>query len=209
MARKALVVVFVVQLVLLSAAGAVQAKGHGAKQGKVSTQARALVASQTSATAGAARCAGAGVVPSDAITRRVASDTVLCLVNVERAKHALRAVVASSLLTKAAAAHSADMVRRKYFSHVSPSGMDLRTRVARTGYLRGCRRNPSLGETLAWGSDVYSSPAELVKDLMASTQHRAIILDGRYRDIGVGLALGAPMDGRGSGTTLSLNFGRR
>jgi uncharacterized protein YkwD len=148
------------------------------------------------------------VIPSDAITRRAASDTVLCLINVERAKGGLRAVVASSLLTKAAAGHSNDMVRRKYFSHVSPNGMDMRTRVARTGYLRGCR-SPTLGETLAWGSAIYSTPAELVKELMASHEHRAIILDRRYRDIGVGLALGAPMDGMGSGSTLSLNFGRR
>lgn len=133
---------------------------------------------------------------------------MLCLIDVERAKHALRAVVASSLLTKAAAAHSADMVRRKYFSHVSPNGMGLRTRVARTGYLRASRR-PTLGETLAWGSAIYSTPTELVKELMASPEHRAIVLDGRFRDIGVGLALGAPMNGMGAGSTLSLSFGRR
>jgi uncharacterized protein YkwD len=102
------------------------------------------------------------------------------------------------------------MVRRKYFAHVTPNGLDQRSRVARTGYLRGCRRPAALGETIAWGSDVFGSPAELVKDLMASAPHRAILLDRRYRDIGVGLALGAPMDGIGqSGSTLSLNLGRR
>ncbi len=159
-------------------------------------------------TAAPAGCAGATVVPTDATMRQAAADAVLCLINVERAQRALAPVLASSLLTKAAASHSTDMVRRKYFGHVTPSGLDLRKRVARTGYLRGARR-PALGETIAWGSDYYASPVELVKDLMGSAAHRSIITDRRFRDIGVGLAIGAPLDGMGSGSTLSLNFGRR
>jgi uncharacterized protein YkwD len=162
---------------------------------------------QAPAPAGAG-CAGTTVVPSSASVRPAAAAAVLCLINVQRSQHGLRPVTASSLLTKAAALHSSDMVRRKYFGHVTPNGLDLRTRVARTGYLRGCRQ-PSLGEALAYGSDLYASPAELVKDLMASTEHRAIILDARFRDIGVGLAFGAPIDGMPPGSTLSLNFGRR
>ena len=100
------------------------------------------------------------------------------------------------------------MVRRKYFSHITPSGQGLRARIARTGYLRGAH-NPALGETLAWGADVYASPKELVKELMDSPVHKVIVTDRRFRDIGVGLALGAPLIGMGGGATLSLNFGRR
>jgi uncharacterized protein YkwD len=134
---------------------------------------------------------------------------VLCLINVERGQHGLAAVTASTLLGRAAASHSSDMVRRKYFSHVTPSGQSMRGRVARTGYLRGSRC-PLLGETIAWGSEVFASPAELVNELMLSPVHRRIVLDRRYRDVGVGLALGAPMDGMGAhGSTLSLDFGRR
>lgn len=140
--------------------------------------------------------------------RKAAADAVLCLVNVERSQRGLPPVVASSLLGRAADSHSIDMVRRGYFSHITPTGQDLRTRVARTGYLRGVRR-PALGETIAWGSDYYASPVELVKDLMSSAVHRAIIVDRRFRDVGVGLALGAPLQGMGAGATLSLNFGRR
>lgn len=154
-------------------------------------------------------CAAATVIPTSPAMRKAAADAVLCLINVERTQRGLAPVVASALLRKAAESHSTDMVRRGYFSHVTPSGLDLRKRVARTGYLRGTR-SATLGETIAWGSDVYASPAELVKDLMNSAAHRAIITDRRYRDIGVGLALGAPMEGMGgSGATLSLNFGRR
>ena len=66
-----------------------------------------------------------------------------------------------------------------------------------------------LGETLAFGTAVYGTPAALVKDLMTSAQHKAIITDRRFKDIGVGLAVGEPMEGMGMGSTLSLNFGRR
>ncbi|MEA2219695.1 MAG: hypothetical protein QOJ35_2321 [Solirubrobacteraceae bacterium] len=154
-------------------------------------------------------CAAANVVPTDPLLRRAAADAVLCLVNAERGQHGLAPVTASPLLGRAAAFHSSDMVRRKYFSHVTPSGQDVRRRVARTGYLRGSRC-PVLGETLAWGSDAFASPSELVKGLMLSPMHRRIVLDRRFRDVGVGLALGAPMDGMGAqGSTLSLDFGRR
>jgi uncharacterized protein YkwD len=154
-------------------------------------------------------CADATVTPAGESMRPAASAAVLCLVNAERTQRGLAALNASSLLNKAAAFHSSDMVRRKYFSHVTPNGLDQRGRVARTGYLRGCR-SAVLGETIAFGSSEFGSPAELVASLMASAPHRAIILDRRYRDIGVGLTLGAPMDGFGDfASTLSLNFGRR
>jgi uncharacterized protein YkwD len=134
---------------------------------------------------------------------------VLCLINVERGQRGLAPVAASTLLGRAASSHSSDMVRRKYFSHVTPSGQDMRRRVARTGYLRGSRC-PVLGETIAWGSDLFATPASLVDELMLSPAHRRIVLDRRYREVGVGLALGAPMDGMGeAGSTLALNFGRR
>jgi uncharacterized protein YkwD len=153
-------------------------------------------------------CANATVIATNPTTRQAAADAVLCLINVERAQRGLAAVVSSSMLGRAAVGHASDMVRRKYFSHVTPNGEDLKKRVARTGYMRGGRR-VALGETLAWGADAFARPAELVKDLMQSPTHRSIVLDRRYRDVGVGLALGAPMDGMRDGSTLSLNFGRR
>ena len=101
------------------------------------------------------------------------------------------------------------MVRRKYFSHVTPSGQDLRKRVARTGYLRGAAARARRDDRLGLGP-LRHARVELVKDLMLSPVHRRrSSLDRRFRDVGVGLALGAPMDGMGSGSTLSLNFGRR
>jgi uncharacterized protein YkwD len=153
-------------------------------------------------------CADAAVSPSNPAMQLAAANAIVCLINVERAQRGLPPVAPSLLLGRAANGHAIDMVRRHYFDHVSPTGLDLRKRVARTGYLRGARR-AMLGETLAFGSATYGTPVELVKDLMGSAEHRAIITDRRFRDIGVGLAVGEPMEGMGSGSTLSLDFGRR
>jgi len=155
-----------------------------------------------------AACPNATVIPTNPTMRQAAANAVLCLINAERTQRGLAPVASSSLLGKAAVFHASDMVRRKYFSHVTPNGENLRKRIARTGYLRGAKR-ASLGETLAWGADYFARPSELVKDLMRSPVHESIIVDRRFRDVGVGLALGAPMDGMGGGSTLSLNFGRR
>ena len=187
-------------LVLLSATAAAAPAGAVTPAPAV----LALVAAAAAAVpAGAATpapggCAGATVVPANVAMRQAAADAILCLINVQRTTRGLPAVVNSSLLTKAATMHSGDMVRRKYFSHIAPGGQGLRARIARTGYLRGARQ-PALGETIAWGADYDGSPDELVKELMADAPHRAIIIDRRFRDVGVGLAFGAPLDGMGDG----------
>lgn len=155
-------------------------------------------------------CTAATVVPVGDAMRPAAAEAVRCLLNAERARRGLREVVPSALLTRAAVFHSADMVRRRYFAHVTPNGMTLRSRVTRAGYRGFGNRRALVAETLGFGTDMFATPAQLVADLMRSAEHRAIILDKRYRDIGVGLALGAPLEGMdASAVTLSISFGRR
>ena len=134
-------------------------------------------------------CTAATVVPVGNAMRPAASEAVRCLINAERTRRGLRTMNASSLLSRAAAFHSADMVRRRYFAHVSPNGQTLRSRVARAGY-RGFGRRALVAEALGFGTDMFATPSKLVADLMRSGVHRAIVLDKRYRDVGVGLALG-------------------
>ena len=164
------------------------------------------------AAAPAGGCTAATVVPVGNAMRPAAAEAVHCLINAERTSRGLRAVTASSLLSREAASHSADMVRRGYFAHVSPNGQTLRSRVARAGY-RGFGRPALVAEALGFGTDMFATPLQLVTELMRSSVHRAIILDKRYRDVGVGLALGAPLDGLEavgeSAVTLSVSFGRR
>jgi uncharacterized protein YkwD len=44
---------------------------------------------------------------------------------------------------------------------------------------------------------------------MASPGHRANILAPRYREVGIGIAVGAPVRGSGAGATYTTDFGRR
>ena len=147
-------------------------------------------------------------MPVDVATSQATTAAVVCLVNAERAKHGLKAVTLSRILSRASIGQSADMVRLKYFAHVSPSGLTLRMRAARAGY-RKLSCPPSLGEVLAFGSGADATATAFVASLMADPAHRSVILDRRYRDAGIGIALGAPMDGMGDGATLALSFGRR
>ena len=69
---------------------------------------------------------------------------------------------------------------------------------------------PTSARRSPFGADALATPRELVGDLMSSAPHRDVILTARFREIGVGLALGAPMEVAGSaGATLALTFGRR
>jgi uncharacterized protein YkwD len=131
---------------------------------------------------------------------------VQCEVNGIRHAAGLATIKRTRPLRAAAQGHSDDMVRHRYFSHVSPSGLTLRERVARTGYLRRARE-PRLGENIAWGSGTAAAPAEIVKAWMASPGHREIILTPTFREVGVGITGGAPQGG--TGATYVLNVGRR
>jgi uncharacterized protein YkwD len=46
-----------------------------------------------------------------------------------------------------------------------------------------------------------------VRSWLRSPGHRAILLDGRYDDVGIGIALGAPVGG--GGATFTGDFGQR
>ena len=102
--------------------------------------------------AAADKCPGALDTPTEASTA-AAADTVTCLVNAERAKRGLKAVTRDADLGQAARRHARDMVRRGYFSHVSPGGSTLgdRLRSPATDAARaGARARRSAGAPAAW-----------------------------------------------------------
>ncbi len=154
-------------------------------------------------------CVGASLTAVDEATRRKASKVVLCLVNRERRAHRVRPLRRNRPLAKAARRHSAAMVIGKYFSHASPGG-DVLSRATRSGYVLRRSRHTLLGETLSWGAGSGATPARLVASFMSSPAHRRTLLSRRFRDLGIGLALGAPATNvADSAATLTLNFGRR
>jgi uncharacterized protein YkwD len=136
----------------------------------------------------------------------ISAAAVRCEVNAIRVANGLAPVGTTKPLRVAAARHSKDMVRRHYFAHVSPSGQTVTDRVRKAGYLDGARRH-RLGENIGWGSGSLGTPAAIVRAWMNSPPHRAIILALVFRDVGVGIATGAPRGG--SGRTYTLDVGRR
>ncbi|GAB2888026.1 hypothetical protein GCM10027074_65520 [Streptomyces deserti] len=112
---------------------------------------------------------------------RTAAD-VIDLTNRERARAGLRPLAADPHLTRAAQAHSADMVARDFYSHTCPDGSRPWDRAAAAGSTRR-----AIGENIACGQ---RSPAEVVEGWMNSPGHRANILTPGFTHIGIGFAGG-------------------
>ena len=161
-----------------------------------------------SAPAAAVSCPNAAEMPTPETPAAAADAVIVCLVNAERAKRGIPRLTVAKALTRAAAAHSADMVKRKYFSHVTPAGTTPRGRIQRAGYL--LTRTSAVNETLSIGVAERAVPAQLVQALMDDGPHRRIVLSRAYRNMGVGLVLGYPSASAGDqATTLTITYGRR
>jgi uncharacterized protein YkwD len=151
----------------------------------------------------AAHCAYQNANPND-ITQKQAAHATLCLLNRVRRTHGLKKFRDNGQLDLASQRHANDMARRNYFAHGDFVG---RIRAAR--YLKGANRGYTLGENIAWGSWDYATPAAIVDAWMHSPGHRANILNGRFHEIGLGVARGAPVSGQSRGGTYVTDFGTR
>ena len=117
------------------------------------------------------------------------------LVNGERTHARLQALRDDDRLSAVARAHSEDMARRRFFSHVNPSGEDPTARGRRAGY--ECRR--ILGDVIRVGlaENLYEASGTARDDIehrsvegwMKSPGHRANILEKNYSRTGVGVAV--------------------
>jgi uncharacterized protein YkwD len=163
-----------------------------------------LLASAVPAQAASADCSGAADVPAQGAQERAAAATV-CVLNSERADRGLPALRVQSGLSQAAEGHATDMVRRQYFSHTTPEGRTFDERLRRP-YIRGHRWG--VGETLAWGTKSKSTPEAIVQAWLASPPHRRVVLDRRFRDVGIGVTLGLPVTGD-PGATYAAELGVR
>jgi uncharacterized protein YkwD len=85
-------------------------------------------------------------------------------------------------LNEAAGDHARDMARKKFFDHVGSDGSQPKDRVRRAGY-----ESRLTGENIAYGP---VSAEEVVAGWLASPGHCANIMEPRFQDIGVGLAIG-------------------
>lgn len=112
---------------------------------------------------------------------------VVDLTNAERRANGLPELRVSGYLAQSAQSHADDMARRNYFAHNSPEGVAPRDRMLAVGY------DPQTftGENIYYyyGNQVGIQPEAAVAWWMNSPGHRANILDARYTEIGVGLAI--------------------
>lgn len=153
----------------------------------------------------AADCAGAGLQPSSA-TMSIVSSATLCLLNNERTTRGLAPLSSQPLLAGVATAYSQSMVVDRFFAHVSPAGQQLSQRL--TGYVAGAQ-DWAIGENLAWGEGAKATPAQTVDAWMNSEGHRANILSGEFREIGIGIVNGTPIGSPpATSATYTTEFGR-
>jgi uncharacterized protein YkwD len=135
---------------------------------------------------------------------------VLVELNAIRHQHGLVPLRSASSLAAAARQHSVEMATRGYFSHTSANGTTFDKRIARF-YPVGKYGFWSVGENLLWSSpDV--DPAGALRMWMNSPEHKANILNAKWRQIGVsavhvesapGVYGGAPV------TVITTDFGVR
>lgn len=106
-----------------------------------------------------------------------------------------QAVALNAALIKSARGHSDDMIARDYFEHETPEGVTPFTRMTQAGYLF-----VTAGENLAWrGSSGNIDVAQTVEqehvDLfvdagIADRGHRVTMLNGTFREVGIGITHG-------------------
>ena len=132
----------------------------------------------TAATAAESTSGRTNVLRADPETE--VQQSVLALVNAERAEHGCPELSLDERLIEAAREHAAEMADHRFFAHRSLDGDDAGERVREAGY-----RWRGYAENIARGQD---NPREVVDDWMDSRPHRENILDCDLREVGIGLA---------------------
>jgi uncharacterized protein YkwD len=120
---------------------------------------------------------------------------LLAAVNATRASHGLRPLRLAEALERAAQAHSTDMLRHNYFAH---GNFDSRMEAFQVP-------GPTMGENLAWGTGPYGRASLIVREWLASPEHRANLLRPGYSRIGIGVARGSFL-GTGAATVVTADF---
>lgn len=121
----------------------------------------------------------------EAANLAVVRAAVLCLINTERAQNGKEPLIPDPRLEQAAESHGKEMLSVDYFDHVSPSGLTPVQRIRATGYIPSSEVGYVIGENLAWGTLTLATPQAIVSAWIASPEHLANILEGKYRDTGI------------------------
>jgi uncharacterized protein YkwD len=115
---------------------------------------------------------GFGMPTAEASSTRPFVDAI----NEARQEAGVQSLRLSHRLRRSSAEQGEWMLDRGYFGH-RPS-------------IRMTRRFRLRGEVLARSSEDHPSPASIVRDWLSSRSHRAVLLDARFRFVGVGITSG-------------------
>lgn len=120
-------------------------------------------------------------------TKKQIRDGVECLIAKAR-KHAGRHVLAENVATRAISRrHANKMIKANCFKHVCNGEGTIPSRLKKSGYLDGA-------STYGFGENTgcATTPKAMVKAWLESDYHRRNLLGAKFRDIGIGVAKGAP-----------------
>lgn len=117
-----------------------------------------------------------------ALSSAITQNNVVALTNASRAANSLASLTMNDKLTAAAQAKANDMMARQYFAHVTPDNKQPWDFISAQGYsYQGAGENLGVGFFQAEG---------LEDAWMNSPGHRANILNGSFKEIGIGIASG-------------------
>jgi uncharacterized protein YkwD len=135
-----------------------------------------------------------------------AAYALLCDMNALRQRNGLQPLRWNWYLWAAAQRMANEMTKKQFFAHVTPDGRTLADRVEPTGYTRSGATN-LLAENLAWGRNELASPLAVAFGWLNSPEHRENLLDPTLKEVGVGIAFGAPSTDRADGVMYVADFG--
>lgn len=111
-------------------------------------------------------------------------EKIISLTNKQRVENGnIEVLKESEMLDLSAEKKLQDMFDRQYFEHISPSGVGVADLGEEVGY-----EYILIGENLAMGN--FKDEQNLIDAWMASSGHRANILNSRYTEIGVAVGSG-------------------
>lgn len=125
------------------------------------------------------------------------ASSLLEQINGARQASGLRGLRISSALRRAATAQARWLTRSGSFTHSSADGSSPATRIRR--YYRGSL----VGETLLWGSPSLDA-AQALERWLASPAHRRVLLDRRFREIGLSAVSAEDAPGTYSGLDVTV-----
>lgn len=108
-------------------------------------------------------------------------------VNQKRAENGLPPLVWSERAAEVARFHSANMATNSFFGHAGLDGKRVDDRADQMG-LRNWRM---IGENIAYNRGYSEPAARVVESWMRSPGHRKNILNSRWKETGIGIALTA------------------